>query len=229
MEDKGDNGGADLIKRLLVAIVGKLGQREKRWVSVPNADYDKPWGFWYARDEQGQWQRWRCLAWRVEKEVKGGFSNDAVPAIASWITSCARIRLLHAIRLAGKENVFYIDTDALIVSDCGLRRLRSAGIVKNGELGYLSEKGSGNDCAIFGIKSYRLGGKSVHAGVPQDGKITASGDVFYSRFAKATEQIREGNAPRARRIDWRSDRSETYRHGTLQESGEVRPIELKEW
>jgi DNA polymerase type B, organellar and viral. len=228
-ESRQGNGSGEWCKRLLVAIVGKFGQREKRWIDVPSAEYGKPWGFWVSRDETGNWQRWRCLAWRVQKEIVGGFTNDAVPSIASWITSLGRMKLLHVMRVAGMENISYVDTDAIFVNAIGYAKLNMANLIRSNELGYLQKKAASDGCTIYGIKSYDLGGASIHAGIPQNARVTETGNMLYTRFAKTAEQIRKGTTPRAKQIDWRSNRSAPYRHGTVQEGGEIHPIVLEEW
>jgi len=75
------------------------------------------------------------IAGRAYEIRPGGFSYHAFPAIASHVTAYGRIRIYRLIRLAGRENVYHIDTDGLIVNSLGYERLKQ--LIDPEKLGFL--------------------------------------------------------------------------------------------
>jgi DNA polymerase type B, organellar and viral len=211
------------IKRLGVCVVGKLGQREKMWVSAPSNRICLPWDSWEEQDEHSQWRRWRCFAGVTQYEYAGGWSFDAVPAAACAITAAGRMQLLRYLNCAGWNNVHYVDTDALMCNERGYRRLLGAGHVGTGEWGLLKIEGVYNDVVIRGIKSYLADGRSVCAGDPASGAQTAPvggnptkqiGIAGYCHARQQPDNILIATAPQ---------RTGVYRHGVPHVSGWVDP------
>jgi hypothetical protein len=213
---------------MLVAIVGKMGQRERRWVNVPNYPADKPYGYWYQESPDSELTRWRSIAWQVQKETIGQWAPDAVPAIASWITSLGRMKLLRYIRAAGWSTVLYCDTDALIVTEEGYRKLCNANLVRDCSLGYLQLKEVTNECCIYGIKHYRIGGRLVAAGLPKNATIISQQESRIEFRSGPADYIRRDNRPSASsRISAYHSQAD-YRHGTQLPNGRIEPFRLNE-
>jgi hypothetical protein len=215
-----------LLKRLLVSLPGKLGARYKAWTDCPNQPADSPYGRWYSVDKSGSIVAWRAIAWRVQREVRERWSSNASPAVASWINSLARMKLLKLLRLLDKEEYFYVDTDAILVSASGLAKLKSLLTANSGSLGSLMEKGRADDCCIYGIKHYRFSGRIICAGMRQDSETIERTDGLYYRREGPVSQANRGERPRAVG-GWKSGlRSDIYRHGIPDTSGRVLPIRL---
>lgn len=88
---------------------------------------------------------------------------NSFPAIAAHVTSNARVKLWEYINLAGKENVFYSDTDSLLVNEKGKRNLET--VVNNENLGSLSLECSADWFEVRGAKDYDFGKKHRIKGV----------------------------------------------------------------
>src|SRR3984893_2440051 len=161
-------------KSVMVSLAGKLGYRHKRWEVDPLAVCSRPWDEWYQHDGQGGMARWRSLGSVCQREITGGYGPDACPAMAAFITSYGRMRLLQAIRTAGWENVGYCDTDSLVVSDDGLRRLRAAGYDASSGLGDLILCAGPSDVEICGIKHYVEDGRVKCSGSPKGTYATSA-------------------------------------------------------
>lgn len=75
------------------------------------------------------WEAWRTEWWA-----------EALPQVLSYVMAEARVRLWEAMQVAGLEEIVYVDTDSLIVTATGHRRLdlavRSSGL---GSLRYKAE------------------------------------------------------------------------------------------
>jgi len=227
-DDKGDSDLSSLFKLLLVSLPGKLASRGRRWIDCPVEPCDKPYGKWFAADKLGKLIAYRSIAWNVQRQIESQWSNNAVPAAASWVTSLARVKLLNAIRLAGWEDVYYMDTDALIVNDAGRERLRSGLVTNCGTLGSFQEKGSADDVEIYGIKHYRFGGRLVCAGLPKGTTPVAGRNGVYYRREGQAQQAMGGVRPIA--SGWYYTRRDvaTYNHGMVDATGRVHPFVLTE-
>jgi hypothetical protein len=94
-----------------------------------------------------------------------GEPREAIPYLHSTICSYARVHLLGLIETAGRQNVLYVDTDGLIVTQAGMMGL--AALIDYGEAGPgdLVPRGEPGECRIQGQKSYRLSGKVTCAGL----------------------------------------------------------------
>lgn len=90
-------------------------------------------------------------------EQTGGESYNSFPAIAAHVTAYARMFLWQLIRMAGRNNVYYTDTDCLMVNRAGYDHLRP--LLDNHALGYLKIEKQANTLTIHAAKDYQLGDK----------------------------------------------------------------------
>jgi hypothetical protein len=215
---------ADTAKRLLVCLVGKFGQRSWYWEPVWVDYVQAPYCEWHGKNEKGEIVRYRSVAWNTEREVPGGFAPDAVVSVAAWITSEARRVLLAAIRIAGWEHVFYVDTDALIVDQIGLERLRADGWIRPGQLGKLSVKSGPCRVEIRGIKYYVVDGAVTCAGLPKGVCMDAGDGRHYWYRQSPAASVRKGQQPSALATLGTYQRTPEYRHGVVGPDGRVTPI-----
>jgi len=228
-EHQGNAAVGDLAKRLSVCLPGKFGQRLRVWEPAPDCAADRPYGVWWGADLAGNPCRYRSVGWTVWRECVVGWSQEAVPAIAGWITSAGRMALLAAIRMAGWDNVLYYDTDSLFVTEVGYGNLIAADQVAIKSLGRLDYRGHEEGINLRGIKSYVFGGRTVDAGNPRGTARVSPDGSGYWYTSSAGEQIRQGKRPSASAVLRLHERHEEYRHGVVREDGRVRPIELNEW
>lgn len=165
-----------MAKLYLNALYGKFGQKAETWErfddqppEVTNADYciDHKTGIRWRVYRFGD----RC--WRARST---GEANDSFPAIAAHVTAYARLYLWELITKAGREHVFYCDTDSLIVDTVGLSRL--ADRLDPNDLGALKIEESSTTLDIVCPKHYRLGAEWKRKGVPS--KAVALGDDTFA-------------------------------------------------
>jgi hypothetical protein len=233
LREQAENGQYQLcdssIKHLLVALPGKLGQRERGWREVPGVWSDIQWGEWYGSDLCGRPCRYRSLGGYTQAEVDLGWAPQAVPAIAAWVCSQGRIILLAYIRIAGWENVLYVDTDSLYVNEVGYERLKYAGVVSSSGIGSLVLKGPPATLRVTAIKHYDYGTRRVCSGLPK-GTITDNGDgsTYYWSPTPAGD-ARRGHKPEAKRILMHYALSSDYQHGVVMSDGRVLPHRLEEF
>jgi len=167
-----------VVKRILVSIAGKLGQRDRRWTPCSDEWGDIRYGEWWGSDAHKNPCRYRAIAGHVFREEIGGFSFNAVPATAAWICSEGRMRLLRAIRIAGWKEVYYCDTDSIVCSERGYDNLISADLVAPRTLGKLYLKCGPVRFEARGIKYYLEDGNITCAGLPK-GYTCSDGDTAH--------------------------------------------------
>jgi hypothetical protein len=187
-------------KRLLVGICGKFGQRDREWVDCPEYTPLEPYGEWYSLDPNNNSVRYRSIGWRVQRELVRGYSADANPAIAGWITSAGRRLLLFYIRIAGWENVLYCDTDSLMVNVAGFLRLRDKGYVHDKVLGMLYQKYVADQLTIYAPKHYQEDGRLVQAGEQKPTHVDGDGNPAYWQYSTPLDSIRSGIRPEYWRV-----------------------------
>lgn len=225
----GDAVGVQLAKRLGNSLPGKFGERHQDWTYAPEASCDVQYGEWYAPDSTGELQRYRAIAGVTYRLGKLEYSQEAVPAIAAWVTSLGRMALLETIRLAGWNNVYYYDTDSIFTNSNGWENLRGwCGAFIAGQ-SILRKIGESDDAEFHGIKHYRFGGKYVCAGMSGSGVILPISGPAYQRTPTPTEMVRAGQRPVQIVQTVSGERAALYRHGTVGVDGKVSPIVLQEW
>lgn len=77
---------------------------------------------------------------------------DSFVAISSFVTAYARMYLIDMLLLAKRENVYYTDTDCLIVNQEGLDNLQP--LIDNNKLGLLKLEGISHKTIIYKSKDY---------------------------------------------------------------------------
>jgi hypothetical protein len=222
-------GLSEYVKKLLVCLPGKLGQVNHSWEYDPSAWCDLQWGEWHGKDKDGRTNRYRSIGGMVFRDTTCGFAYDSCPSVAAWITSAARIRLLQAIRISGWDNVYYVDTDGLIVSSVAYGRMLSKGMVQDRSLGYLRLLAGSAKCTIHGIKSYSIGRRFVNAG-EQRGQCIDAGDGKHYWYTPVIAESLQGSVkPNIKPIYKRYRTPQEYRQGIVWSDGKVSPLVLREW
>jgi hypothetical protein len=184
---------------------------------------------WWHVDDEGNANKWRSVAWKVQRSVYAGFAQDAVPALSAWIYSQVRMRLWELICQAGRDNVYYVDTDSLIVNYMGWVRLGCPGYTSAPQLGQLTLRGEYQYCNISGIKYYACDGQVVCSGRPK-GKHRDAGDGKHYWYEPGPEDYwRRKQRPEAYSVLRRYERLPDYRHGNVHHDGSISPIVKEEW
>jgi hypothetical protein len=217
---------ARFAKAALCGIVGKLSARQREWIESDLDWSDIQYGEWFGSDNDGNARRFRAIGGIVQYEYTGGFAAEACPAISVTVLSHARYRLLEAIRVAGWEQVYYVDTDCLFVGRKGMERLYEAGYCMEGEFGYLQYKGGPARLEVRGIKHYVYDGKLTCAGMPFSRDSVNAEQKIFARYLTPNEQIGKGNRPECVQVPVMYNRDVKYLHGEVKPNGSVKPFHL---
>lgn len=219
-----DEAGKTFTKDLQNHLYGKFGQRAGNEVIVGDCD---PKLFRVETEidaETGKRYRWRYIGGRILLREDSGESRESHPAIAAHVTAYARCRLWYLAETAGIENVHYMDTDSLHVSQEGRRRL--AAYCDPSQLGALKVEKEIDTAVYYGPKDYELDGKRVIKGVRSNATELDVGVFSQSQWVslKGATVAEHRGAPLVRQIEKRFTRQ--YKKGTVQSNNRVSPLRL---
>ena len=153
-----------MTKLYLNSLYGKFGQRSTTWTEQKDLPPDLAQCSTIYNTVTGRTSILYHLGstWWTETDIGEGV--NAFPAISAHVTAYARMRLWELIKLAGRSEVIYCDTDSLIVTPLGLEHLRSE--MDPLALGALKLEGTSTDTVIYSPKVYHFHGAWVRKGVP---------------------------------------------------------------
>jgi len=144
--------------------------------------------------------------------------------LASWVTSAARAYLWELIKQAGRENVYYCDTDSLFVNEMGYRRLQ--GLISEGVLGALGVKKQGKTLVIHGCKDYVFDDEVRIKGVPKTAVEVKQGVFTYTTFMKGRSRLQRGLENSVVQMEVTKHLSRRYTKGVRAPDGTVFPHRL---
>lgn len=185
-----DTVSAFFIKILMNSLYGKFGQRGYVFESDGHTD-DLSARQWVEYDaETGKTTKHRQFGGLVQSWQNEGESRDSHPAIAAHVTAYARMLLWSMMEQAGRENVYYVDTDSLIVNDAGAGNL--AALIDPHELGALKVERTAGTLRIWGPKDYALGDYKRTKGVRQNATWLGPNHVEQQRWQGLTGWVGAG-------------------------------------
>lgn len=221
-EGKGMFPYAYQCKIMLNSLYGKFGQRTEEWKYVCD-DATRDYDWWQEYDYQDKKvYTYRCINHRVEVSTGYHEGFNSLVAIAAEVTANARLYLWDLISLAGVNNVFYCDTDSLIVTEAGMAYL--SGFIHPTELGKLKIVASADNISIHNLKDYSFGGLVKIKGVRRDAEM-----IEYNKYKQLQSiGIKSGLHNRdINRVIWRAvikELKRDYTKGEVLPDGRVKPF-----
>lgn len=179
----GERVKSSYIKMILNSLSGKFAQCGEHWVErhdrVPPFDF----GSWMETGpDDDTVSRWRAVAGVAQERVAGAPPWYTFPSISAYVCSYGREHMRWLRSLCPERTVLYQATDSLIVTDEGYYALRSAGLIRDNELGYLRVEKVYEDGEIFGSNHYRLGDRWVMSGVKRKAVRMENGTYSFTHF-----------------------------------------------
>jgi hypothetical protein len=222
-EHDGDKLRRTLVKLLLNSLYGKFGQAgyEDRLIGTTDpGDVSVEYGVELP-------SRTRYTLYRaggsVIKQYRTGNAFNSFVAIAAHVTAYARMYLWRLILIAGREHVYYVDTDSLIVDGDGYRNL--AENIQQGVLGMLKVEEVADQIEIRAPKDYRMGEHVVRKGIPLDASLLDQNVYELETWPSMRTHIANGH------VDTYYNRSVTkhlvytVNWGNVQSNGRITPYE----
>jgi DNA polymerase elongation subunit (family B) len=164
------------------------------------------------------------------QETKEENSKDSFVAIASFITSYARMLLVKYLLQAGRENVWYCDTDSLFVNEEGYQRLQAH--VDHAKLGFLKNEGTAEHVIINKPKDYKFGNERKLKGVRKGSQfITADNKTevyIQDRWEGFSTALRRGRFDTVMVETFEKRVNMIYDKGVIACNNRVRPYRIEQ-
>lgn len=162
-------------KLFLNSLYGKFGQkgRQTRDIGPYNGEPVRAMKTYNVDTHTFGWMFTAFGRWFEEVETGEGYNS--LTAIAAHTTAYARQYLWQAITRAGRNHVYYVDTDSMIVDAVGM--LNMSPLIDSERLGAWKIEDKARDVRIYGPKDYEFGGLSRLKGIRNDDELLKS-DVF---------------------------------------------------
>ena len=223
---RGDQIEERFAKLMLNSLYGKFGQLATEWRKIGEANPDEVWVEQVKDAETGRWDIWYAFGGCVYEVTRTKESYHSFPAICAHVTAAARMFLWSLIELAGRENVYYVDTDCLFVNSKGHRRLLKKMHPK--KLGYLSERGRIENAIIFGCKDYILDDLVVMKGIRSTAKQIDKSTFEQEQWSTFMSLFWQGDLNRYYVKDIKKTLYRDYDKGSVTSCGKVIPFSLEE-
>ena len=221
---QGDTATEGITKLFLNSLYGKFGQNGQKWSLVGKSDTLDIRYFDFYDAEAQELTKYREFAGMVERLEERPESRDSFPAIAAHITAYARMYLWELMKAAGLENVYYVDTDSLMVNKTGYAALKPR--IDPSELGALKVEWKSDHVTLNGLKDYEIDGRLKAKGIRKNAVQTAPGVFTQEQFRGIEGMIRDGDLDRILIKTVSKTLLRKYLKGQLMESGKVFPLRL---
>jgi len=216
----------EIAKNFLNHLYGKFAEERDRVIVDDKDDTGEMWRMDIIfPDDDTEGVEWVGFGRHVITKGKVE-SPQAVVPIAAHVTDYGRMYLWKLIRFAGWGNVYYCDTDSILVNEKGYHLLES--FIHPTVLGALSVREEGRHVKIWGAKDYEFEGHKRIKGIREDA-VPLSPDRFKQReFPSLAALLRLGipSGYPVRTVEKKLTRR--YVKGEVQSDGWVRPVRLQE-
>ena len=157
-------------------------------------------------------------------------ARDVFVAIPSVITSYSRMYLIELLLKAGRENVYYCDTDSLIVNEKGLNNLKED--ISPDILGKLKNEGSSDHTIILKPKYYTFGDEIKCKGVKKTNYILTEDQetmsIAQKQFIRFKTGVRSGRY-NDQYVEWVvKNISKKYDKGLIRDGGVIEPYHVSD-
>lgn len=217
----GNNVGQEMCKLFLNSLQGKFGQRGYEQKEVGTGLPAEVWTRKAYDADTREESRYVCFGGKVFLQWQEGEGRNAFPAIPAHVSAYGRLYMWNLVLRAGRDHVFYMDTDSLIVDQEGYDRL--ADVMHPTKLGYLKLEGIAEDLEIHAKKDYRFGRKRVLKGIKKDAKRLAASVYEQWQFTTLKYALRDCNLEGVKLFKVIKHVRGGYLAGTVADDGTVKP------
>lgn len=222
----GDDMLSHFYKIMLNSLYGKFGQKSTKWEIIGTCEPGREGVEEVVDAKTGRRYMIRYHNGIVEHSTEEEESWNSFPAIAAHVTAYARMYLWRLIEKAGRENVFYVDTDSLFTNREGYERLVSE--VDASILGKLKLEGRAEFLEIRGPKDYTFGQKTKLKGIRGEAVEVAPGVFEQEKWLGFASRLREGKLNTYIVQKQQKALRRVYAKGRIEEGGFVKPWRLPE-
>jgi len=221
------NSSYELMTKLFMnSLYGKFGQRNDVWEFLEDTPEVENcyWEEWDIPDKR--LEKLRCIEGRTEISRGKVEGYNSFPGISSEVTANARLLLWNLIEKAGIKNVFYCDTDSLIVNSQGLILLED--FIDSQKIGYLKVEDTSKDLIIYAPKHYKFGQELKIKGVKKNAEMIDDFHFVQWQFEGLKGALRKGNLNKQVMTKMMKSLKKDYKKGRVLKTGRVVPFKLDE-
>ena len=215
---------AYMCKILLNSLYGKWGQNGRKYEQAGNAA-DNSIKVWDEIDVKTQHvYSYRQFGGTIQLLSKEGEATESHPAIAAHITAYARLLLWDLIKQAGRNNVYYCDTDSILCNGFGYHNLYKR--INADLFGALKLEKEVALAQIRTSKDYTLDSKDKIKGIRANAEILPDGAYLQDLFVSFKGMLPLGDLStmRIKKVEKRLTRR--YLKGIIGADGAITPIVL---
>lgn len=242
-----------LFKLILNSLYGKFGQLKREWIEVgeSNSKTIKTEEQIIIKEGKQHEINLKTIGGKIYcEEPFHDVADNSIVAIASHVTSYARILLYNLITIAGKENHYYNDTDSLYCNIQGFKNLEKKGLIDDKKLGYLAieeivrpteadpfpediikkynipDKKLKTGGFFLNAKDYKIGEKRKLKGISADAEKIGENTYKQLQWTGFKTALRTQNITSYQNKQIIKHVSEVYSKGWFGENNEVIPLEF---
>ncbi|GAG89394.1 unnamed protein product, partial [marine sediment metagenome] len=216
----------ELCKKFLNTLYGKFGQKADEWEKIGDCPDEPDRVELCFTAGVNRVKQIRYLLGEIFELVGRGECYNSFPAISSQITADARMYLYKLMQQAKFENIFYCDTDSLIVNEVGLCNLQSQ--IDNVKLGSLKIVESTKNIVIRGLKDYQTQTKNVIKGIRKNAVEIRTGVYEQEQWPSFKGLLRSNDVNTYTIKKTTKVLSRDYTKGHVNSDGSVSPFVLDE-
>jgi len=219
------NTGFEAICKLIInSLYGKFGQTGITQTIIGSCPYDEIWNMPQLHAQTGQRSTQTALGGSVYETSQDGESYHAMPAIAAHVTANARLYLWSLMQKAGRENVYYCDTDSLIVNRMGYYNLER--MIDENKLGMLKVETQSPWLIVNAPKDYEMEGRKKIKGIRNNAIDMGDGKFMQEQWVKLAGLIRQGFASGYTSKEITKQQQRIIYSGVVTETGRIEPFHL---
>lgn len=223
-KEAGNKVYSELIKLFLNSLYGKFGQRKIDMKCIGDTEEDDGVEKTYDVDTGEISYIYHIAGKKFEKKKTNDPSFNSFIAISSFVTSYARMYLWRLIKQAGSGNVYYCDTDSLIVNEEGLNNLQDK--IDDKRLGYLKIEDVSDNAVFRNAKDYTFSGVKKTKGLRSDAIEIGENTYQQIQFEGMKGALRNGHLNEVRTTMIEKRFNQEYKKGIVQ-NGWVKPYVFK--
>jgi hypothetical protein len=216
-------------KTILNSLYGKFGQTQKNYIPVKNEGYGFSSKHVIDTINNDEYIQMTLGNKTFEVDDSGKNSYDTAVYIASFVTAYARMNLVELILKAKRDNVYYVDTDSLIVNEKGYENLKDE--IDNFELGKLKLEEISYNSTYYRPKFYKFNETEKCKGVKRNAKkLFEDNDkmiIEQEQFTKFKTSLRKGTFDKQNVVNMVKEINKIYDKGIVLKDGTVEPFEYK--
>ena len=223
--DENNSGFEAICKLFMNTLYGKFGQTGLEQITIGQANHDEIWNLSVVNAQSGKRSHQTALGGSIFETFSSGESYHSIPSIAAHVTANARLYLYSLIEKAGHNNVYYCDTDSLIVNRMGYYNLESE--IDENTLGKLKIETHSPWLIVNAPKDYEMSERKKIKGIRTNATQLDDNTFLQEQWVKLAGLIRQGFERGYTSKEITKHQRRIIHSGNVSETGKIEPFVLR--